>query len=119
MPESMCEISDYSFVRRFRENGKRGGVVACISNKLVWGRRMDMENEEVQCIWIEIKQNQTKGWLIATLYRPPDELVTRIGIRVRIPVKIRVRISNSKVMHLFPKDVYDHFLPTSGVNPDT
>lgn len=70
-PEPLFEIPGYSFVSRCRSSGKDGGVAVYISSKLCWERRIDLENDEVECIWIEVKQNQSKGWLIAVIYRPP------------------------------------------------
>ena len=31
---------------------------------------LDLENKEVEYIWIKIQKDQMKGWLIVTLYLP-------------------------------------------------
>ena len=44
-PESLFEIPGYTFVSNYRKTGKGSGVVAYISNSIVWECRQDLENE--------------------------------------------------------------------------
>ena len=43
-----------------------------ISNNVVCKWREDLENNNVECIWIEIVLNRAKNFLIGIYYRPPD-----------------------------------------------
>ena len=61
---TVFDIPGYSFISRCRDKGKGGGVAAYISEKTTWERRKDLESEEIECIWIEIKQTQAN--------HPPD-----------------------------------------------
>ena len=33
---------------------------------------MDLEQEDIECIWIEILFPETEGFLVGIIYRPPD-----------------------------------------------
>ena len=43
-----------------------------ISNNLKWIRRNDLEDLNLECIWIEIFPENAKSILLGTIYRPPD-----------------------------------------------
>ena len=68
----MYEIPDFSFIKRNRKRGKGGGVAMYIPNNIIWNHREDLENSEIECIWVEICPNMAKSFLIGCLYRPPD-----------------------------------------------
>ena len=55
-----------------RPTGKGGGVAAYISESLFCDRRHGLENDILECLWIEVKPPKTKGFLLAIAYRPPD-----------------------------------------------
>ena len=71
-PDSYYDIPGYSFISRPRKSGKGGGVGAYISDGLIWDRRLDLENEKIEVVWLEIRPKCSKGILIASVYRPPD-----------------------------------------------
>ena len=70
--ESLFYVPGYEFINKPRQTGKGGGVAMYISNNVVWKRREDLENINVECIWIEIVLNCAKNFLIGIYYRPPD-----------------------------------------------
>ena len=43
----------------------------CINAK----RRLDLETNNISCIWIEITTGKSKPFLIGNMYRPPDATV--------------------------------------------
>ena len=47
-------------------------MAAYISESLKWDRREDLELEEVEVIWLEVKPKKSRGFLVAIGYRPPD-----------------------------------------------
>ncbi|CAB3993279.1 Hypothetical predicted protein [Paramuricea clavata] len=66
-------IPGYSMVYRNRTNGNfGGGVAAFIADRVQWLRRHDLESPHLECLWIEVLLKNTKGFLIGTLYRPPN-----------------------------------------------
>ena len=74
-------LPDYSIVRRDR-NRNGGGVAMYIRNSLTFIRRNDLETDDVECIWIEIKCKQRQPVLIGSLYRPPSspvEFIDKLG----------------------------------------
>ena len=43
-----------------------------IKESINWERRYDLENDGVEGIWIEVFVKNSKSFLLATCYRPPD-----------------------------------------------
>ena len=73
-PESEAEvqIEGYTFIAKSRDSGQGGGVGVYISSSIPFQRRMDLEQEDVECIWIETLFPKTKCFLVGIIYRPPD-----------------------------------------------
>ena len=71
-PEALYSIPGYSFVNKPRKSGKGGGVAAYISEKFTYNRRLNLENDEMECIWLEMKPIKSSSYLIGVIYRPPD-----------------------------------------------
>ena len=42
-----------------------------VSNKIQFDRRKDLEENMLECIWIEIYVKETQNYLIGTICRPP------------------------------------------------
>ena len=81
--ETFCDISisdseinlpDYSIVRRDR-NRHGGGVAMYIRNSLTFIRRNDLETDDVEAIWIEMKCKQRQPVIIGSIYRPPSSSI--------------------------------------------
>lgn len=58
-------------LRRDRENGY-GGLMVYINNSISYQRRYDLEINQVECIWFELKPNNNTCVLIGVFYRPPN-----------------------------------------------
>ena len=71
-PEALYSMPRYSFVNKLRKSGKGGGVAAYISDKLTFNRCLDLKNDELECIWLELKPRKSSSYLIGVIYRPPD-----------------------------------------------
>ena len=73
-PESEAEvqIEGYSFIAKSRASGHGGGVGVYISSSISFQRRMDLDQEDIEYIWIEIIFPKTKGFLDGIIYRLPD-----------------------------------------------
>ena len=48
-----------------------GGVAAWVSQKLVAKRRLDLENPNIEALWLQIRSKNNK-FLLCTVYRPPN-----------------------------------------------
>ena len=72
--DSEINLPDYSIVRRDR-NRHGGGVAMYIRNSLAFIRRNDLETDDVECIWIEMKCMQRQPVIIGSLDRPPSSPV--------------------------------------------
>lgn len=66
------EIPGYQFHSRPRNRGSGGGVGAYISSNITSERRLDLENENIELMWLEIQLNNAKNFLVGVIYRPPD-----------------------------------------------
>ena len=71
-PEALYFIPGYSFVNKPRKSGKGGGVAAYISDWLTFNRRFDLENDEIECIWLQMKPRKSSSYLTGVIYRLPD-----------------------------------------------
>ena len=52
--EAEVHIEGYTFIAKSRASGQGGGVGVYISTSIPFQRRMDLEQEDIECIWIEI-----------------------------------------------------------------
>ena len=68
----LYNIPGYTFEKKNRRKGKGGGVGVYISDRLNWVRRKDLENDETECLFIEVKLKNSKNVIVGCLYRPPD-----------------------------------------------
>ena len=67
-----AQIDGYSFITKPRKSTKGGGVGAYISSSVPYHRRLDLELDDIECLWIEVLFPKSKGFLIGFIYRPPD-----------------------------------------------
>ena len=50
-----------------------------IRNNLTFVRCIDLETDDVECIWVEIKCKHMQPVLMSSIYRPPSSSVEFIG----------------------------------------
>ena len=72
MEDGVYDIPGYSFINRPRKSDKGGGVGAYILDGIIWGRQDDLENENVEAIWLEIRPIHSNSFLVCIMYRPPE-----------------------------------------------
>ncbi|XP_057311814.1 uncharacterized protein LOC130649536 [Hydractinia symbiolongicarpus] len=65
---NLYHIPGYTFISRNRKTGLCGDVGMYISNRIKWKRRSDLEHRDLECIWIEIFQKNSKTFLVGSLY---------------------------------------------------
>ncbi|MEW8548237.1 MAG: endonuclease/exonuclease/phosphatase family protein, partial [Candidatus Thiodiazotropha sp.] len=57
--------------RRDRLGDNHGGICVYVKENLYAKRRIDLEIQDIECLWIEVSCNRNK-LLIGTFYRPPN-----------------------------------------------
>ena len=62
----------YTSIGKARNSGQGGGVGFYNSSSVPFHRRTDVEDQNIECTWIEILFPKTKSFLIEIIYRPPD-----------------------------------------------
>ena len=79
--DSEINLPDYSIIRRDR-NRHGGGVAMYIRNSLTFIRRNDLETDDIESIWIEMKCKQRQPVIIGSIYRPPSspiDFIDKLG----------------------------------------
>ena len=104
-PEALYFIPGYSFVNKPRKSGKEGGVAAYISDKLTYNRRLDLENDELECFWLEIKPMKSSSYLKQIIRK-----ATRICDTTKTLIDIIATNSNATMIHndVIPTGIGDH-----------
>ena len=57
--------------RRDRQGDNHGGICVYVKENVYAKRRIDLELQDIECLWIEVSSNRNK-LLIGTFYRPPN-----------------------------------------------
>ena len=74
--ESVFEINGYQTpYQRDRKTNSGGGLLVYIKNGVCASRRTDLEHENLECIWTEIKPVKSKSFLVGNIYRPPNSSI--------------------------------------------
>ena len=73
IPDCMVTIPGFQPPLRRDRNENGGGVCFYIHNNLSYVRRDDLENCELELIWIEVSDGSATV-LVGCCYRPPDSL---------------------------------------------
>jgi len=74
--DSYEPIDGYNPEQRDRSTGRGGGVTVYLHDGVPYNRRHDLEKDQFEELWFEIKFPCSIGILLGTVYRPPDN--TRI-----------------------------------------
>ena len=69
----MISINDYTVLRRDSGYPLHTGLALYVHKSIENSvrRRLDLETEAIECIWIEIKDSKTKPLLVGYVYRNP------------------------------------------------
>ena len=70
--DSEIEIDGFDLFRKDRAKGAGGGVAVYVHKSLTTHRRLDLEEDGIECIWTEVLLKNSKPILVGNLYRPPD-----------------------------------------------
>lgn len=73
VPDSFYSTSGYQMYRKDRTGKSGGGILAYVNDSLQVNRREDLEEIDLECLWLEICPYKSKRpLLIAGIYRPPS-----------------------------------------------
>ena len=61
--------------RKDNDSNGGGGIVVYVRNGIIAKRRLDLETNNIPCIWLEITVGKSKPFLIGNMYRPPNSKV--------------------------------------------
>ena len=74
--DSFFEVAGYQKpFRRDRIQNGGGGLLVYVKNEVSCKRRPDLENEQLECIWLEVKPKKSKSFLVGQVYRPPNSSI--------------------------------------------
>ena len=74
LPSDEVAIPGFNLFRRDRSSGRKGGGIAIyISDKIPAVRRCDLKDIALENLWLELMFPKSKGILLGTCYRPPDD----------------------------------------------
>lgn len=73
--DSVFEINGYQKPFRKDRTSNGGGLLVYIKDGISCVRRPDLELEMLECIWVEIKPMNSKSFLVAHIYRPPNSTI--------------------------------------------
>ena len=72
-PEELYTIPGFDLLRKDRQTGSGGGIVAHINNELKFSHRTDLEELDLEVLWFEVRPFKSKrSLLMAGVYRSPS-----------------------------------------------
>ena len=73
--DNELNITDYNMFRKDRQS-HGGGLIVYTKSNLACIHRDDLETEEIETLWLEVKNNKQKPFLLCYCYRPPSATST-------------------------------------------
>lgn len=76
-PDGILTIPGYTLFRKDRHGQKKGGgIIAYVTNSVTGIRISELENDEVESLWLNINPHKSKRpLLVGAIYRPPGSTV--------------------------------------------
>ena len=73
IPDTLYSVPGFTIFRRDRRIKNGGGVLAFVNDELYAIRRMDLEDSNLEILWLETAPFKSKrSFLLAGIYRPPS-----------------------------------------------
>ena len=69
--DNELQIPDYNIFRKDRQS-HGGGLIVYTKSNLACIHREDLETQDTEILWLEVKNNKQKPFLICYCYRPPS-----------------------------------------------
>lgn len=80
IPDELVKLDGFNFERRDRVGKAGGGVITYLSETVNYKRRRDLENSDIETIWLEILVPNSKSFLYCSAYRPPSANTTWVDL---------------------------------------
>ena len=61
--------------RKDNDSNGGGSIIVYVRNGINAKRRLDLETNNIECIWLEITVGKSKPFLVGNMYRPPNSKV--------------------------------------------
>ena len=87
--EPLFAMPGYTFLKRNRHTGKGGGLAMFIKDSIKWERHHDLENDDVEGIWVEVFIRNTRSFLIGVYYRPLGQTARIICRQILMVYSVR------------------------------
>ena len=104
--------------RKDRIGDRYGGVIIYVKDTIVYKRRLDLEPNRLECLWIEIKLSNSRKVLYGVFYRPPNSnaMYTSL-IEDSIALAVDTNITDIIIMGDFNLNTMDqpHFRKTDSI----
>lgn len=71
--DNELQLTNYQLFRTDR-NSHGGGIVLYVRSVYSCNRRLDLEQENIESIWVEVKCPKQKPFILGYIYRPPSSL---------------------------------------------
>lgn len=94
--DSLIDIPNYSVLRRDSARKGQTGLALYVHRSIasIVKRRADLEDESVECLWVELKNGKSSPLLICYIYRNPAETTIWIDNFVSMMDKAKSRDEN-------------------------
>ena len=79
VPDTSIRINNYDILRRDISSKGSTGILVYIHSNLNFIRRLDLESDFVECIWLELFVKNSSSLLISIMYRHPKADVQWFG----------------------------------------
>ena len=105
--DCLLNISNYSLLRRDKSHIGHTGLVVYIheSIKNVTNRRPDLESENVESIWVEVKHSKSPSLLVGYVYRNPASTLEWLDDFVKMMDKVSECNTNILILGDFNYDL--------------
>ena len=71
-PDAPFDIRGYPKpFRRDKAENAGGGILVYVKEGVCCSRRSDLEYQNIECVWVEIKPINSRPFLVGNIYRPP------------------------------------------------
>ena len=88
--DAELQIYNFKIERKDRQNKRGGGLLLYIHENVPYKRRIELENNQIESVWIEVRFPNSKSFLLNFSYRPPSSLQSWID-------SYEIQISNALI----------------------
>ena len=101
-----------------RDGDRYGGVILYVKDNIAYKRRLDLEINNLKCIWVEIKLSNSRNVLYGVFYRPPNSSAMYASLlEDSIGLAVDTNITDIIIMGDFNLNIMDqsHYRKTDSI----